>query len=194
MILMKDLFGIEVKSLDNCEQELIDYDNDTFQFRLGRLRYLYSIPPLETKWMSLEMSYLFSEVKISYVNGLYATTIILAQSLIEQWLAQILSDGGYDNTLKDKPDLKTIRKLLKGHKEIHPFIVNDVDKKIDKLRQIRNPFVHYRQRGDKESLDQTALNVGKNHYSLMAENAKDALTLVYEVLRIEIKVKSKFSD
>jgi hypothetical protein len=185
---MKDLFGTEVKSLDNCEQELIDYDKATFRSRLGRLRYLYSIPPLETKLMSLEMSYLFSELKISYVNGGYATTIVVAQSLIEQWLAQMLSDGGYDTDIGERPTLRTILKLVEAHKILHPFIVG----KIDKLCRIRNPFVHYRQLGDEESLDQKAFNSGKNHRTIIEKDAKDALALTYEILRVEIRAKSKF--
>lgn len=68
---------------------------------------------------------------------------------------------------------------LKENNLLHPFLVE----KIENLRRIRNPFVHYRKMEDAENLDHRSVDIGIHHFDLAEKDAKEALAVMYEVLQ-----------
>lgn len=175
---MKDLFGENVDIRDDFERDLAEYDKFTFQDRVERLKYLNKIYPPGTRMMSMSMYYLFQEVKYTFINGLYAATVMLSLSIIEHWSIEELKFRGYD--LKNKrPGINDVMNCLKENNLLHPFLVE----KIENLRRIRNPFVHYRKMEDAENLDHRSVDIGIHHFDLAEKDAKEALAVMYEVLQ-----------
>jgi hypothetical protein len=178
LINMKDLFGNEVSFLSHVEEDLANWNENTFSQRVERLRYLDRIYPPGYGMMSVAMYYLFDEAKFTFVNGQFVATILLTQSMIEQWLDGVLKEKGI-KTKKPNPGLKEILEKVESHKLLHPFIIE----KVDRLRQIRNPFVHYRPMDDPDNLDLRSFNQNTNMNALLEKDAKEALALMYEIIQ-----------
>jgi hypothetical protein len=52
---------------------------------------------------------------------------------------------------------------------------------IDALRRKRNPFVHLKAAGHPDKIDQRAFNLGKQPNSVLEKEAKEALSLMYQI-------------
>src|SRR5690242_7432965 len=82
----KDLFGNDIKLDSDCaEEELKNYDIQSFEDRLKRLRNINKIFPFgQREYGSQESHRIFDEAVHSYIFGQYIATIILAQAFIER--------------------------------------------------------------------------------------------------------------
>jgi hypothetical protein len=174
---MKNLFDEEIDARSELERDLYDDDAFSFQSRLARLEYLHNVYPPGYCMMSLEMYYLFTEARYSYVNGQYIATILLSQSLIEQWLCGVLIEKGYP--VKENAGLSEIIKSLRKHHLLHNLLVD----KIEYLRKIRNPFVHLKPMTHPDNLDHRSINQGIYHQVLAEKDAREALALMYEIVQ-----------
>lgn len=174
---MKNLFDEDVDIRTDLEKDLSDYDAFTFQVRAKRLKYLDSVYPTGYGMMGLEMYYLFTEARYCYINGQFVATILLAQSLIEQWLSGVLREKGY--AIKEGAGLSEIINVVRKHQIMHQFLID----KVDSLRKIRNPFVHLKPMLHPDTLDFLSINQGINHITLAEKDAQNALALMYEIVQ-----------
>jgi len=181
----KDLFGQKViskKKKTRLESSLIKYDKDTFDTRLARLKYLNKIFPKDYSIAgNMQTVFVFSEAKMTFINGEFISTILLAQAFIEKKL-----QGHYIglelNNIASR-GLKAIIKHARKNHVLHNYLLD----KIDELRKKRNPFSHIKPFDDEYNLDKRFMKAinksGKNMdiADLMEQDAKEALSLMYTI-------------
>ena len=173
----RDLFGNKIKKKkDKLELVLKKIDSSSFLERLERVKYLDKIIPQDRGFLfSEETYYLFDEAISSFINGQFVTTILLSQSFIEHWLK--------DRIAKDKvkkygrPGLAAIIKAMKENDTANIGLLN----KIDRLRKIRNPFVHSKNFDYEYNISRLAINQRITPDEILFKEAKDSISLLYQV-------------
>ena len=173
-----NLFGDELgQQVDPYEEELVAYDENTFDERLTRLKYLHRVFPTDYSFMmSLSAHHLFNESRRAFVNGEFVGTMLLAQAFIEHWLQPQLEARGYCFS-KSKGGLYYIINCLRDGKHMHNFLID----KIDCLRRVRNPFVHAVPFEDPYNISQMSLSTLKAPEVLLEEQAQEALSIMCTV-------------
>jgi len=178
----KDLFGNKIeKKIDIAEEELRNYDNNSFEERLKRLKAINQNYPFgQLIFGSDESSRIFEEAIHSYIFGQYITTIILAQAFIERRFQEY-----FHIRLDDKRAKYTLDKFIKEFKGTG-FLPDFLIGKIDKIRLKRNPFVHHRMPLQKDTLQARAFNLGIHSDKLLQNDAKDAIDVMFEMVQRRI--------
>jgi hypothetical protein len=155
---------------------MLKYDRETLPARLDRLRHLQTIFPKGYSFLSaLETAFVFDEAKMTYINGEFIATILLAQAHIEHRLqGYVASRGGCRLA---KAGLARITEFLRTHDFLHVFLLD----RIDRLRKIRNPFTHLQDSDYPYSLTRRSLERHNDWAETLREDAEFALTLMYEI-------------
>lgn len=172
-----DLFGrVKKRRRSRLEAGLARYDQNSFEERLERLKWLEQIMPRDYA-ISLppETFYVFQEAKDSFINGQFTGTLMLAAAFIEHVLAISLEEKGFR-----KEALGGMRSILKCLKKNGSMLAPIVPK-IDHLQEIRNPFVHIKPFTHPSRLSQRAMKLRKNDLSLLESDAREALSVMYTV-------------
>lgn len=176
-MLQKDLFGKPIRHRKSREQSLLEkYDRKTLDDRIQRLKWVEKVFPKGFSFVtSPETSYVFDEAKMAFINGEFIATILLVSTFIEHWLgAHIESKGFYKEVQKG---LGAIIDCAGKKNLVH----NNLLKKADHIRQIRNPFVHLKPFAHKHSLTQRAKSVLANPVEIMENDAKESLSIMYTI-------------
>lgn len=176
-----NLFGDKKKKRKTyLEIKLNKYDRDSFYDRLERLKYLNRIFPKGYSFLSgMETAYVFDEAKMTFINGEFISTIMLAQAFIEHKLQTYLASRGLIK--ESKKGLKSMTSYLKRNKLVNEFLLD----KIDHLRKIRNPFSHLKL-DDESSISRRIFLQRKEPFIVMEEDAKEAIALMYQIAIIKI--------
>ena len=106
----KDLFGNNIlkKTKTRLESSLEKYDSNSFNDRLERLKFLNKVFPKGYGIMGdQETVYVFSEVKMAFINGEFISTILLAQAFIERNL-----QGYYESIGLEKIAQKGLKSII----------------------------------------------------------------------------------
>lgn len=177
-----DLFGNQIDDRDSFEKELSDFDKASFQERLIRFRYFYKyFPDYDSILFGTDESYkIFKEVKSCFINREYIAVVILALSFIERRFQESLHNYGLEKESKDT--INNILKKLKGNSSIPDYFIE----RVDFLRLKRNPFVHLRAIDDKDNLYTRSSMYRKNVDDILEMDAKEAIGLMLESLRIRV--------
>lgn len=180
--MQKDLFGNIVDNRDSFEKELLEFDKATFDERLNRFRYFYKyFPEYNNIMFGSDESYrIFKEVQSCFINAEYIAVVILALSFIERRFQESLFIHGLET--ESKYTLSKILKKFKGKTAIPDYYID----KVDELRMKRNPFVHLRNVMDKDNLFSRSSMNKKNAETTLEKDAKDAISLMFESLRIKV--------
>jgi hypothetical protein len=180
--MQKDLFGNDVDNRDSFEKELSEFDNETFKVRLSRFRYFYEhFPEYNYILFGSDESYrIFHEVKSCFINGEYVSVLVLAQSFIERRFQESLRINGFEK--ESKYTLSKILKLYKGKTAIPDYFIDMVDS----LRLKRNPFIHLRDVMDSDNLYSRSSMKDKNIEDVLEKDAKDAIAVMLESLKIRV--------
>ena len=181
----KDLFGnkiIKKKRMTKLEKFLSKYDKDSFDDRLARLKYLNQIMPKEFGIAAdPETVFVFSEAKMSYINGEFIATILLAQAFIERKLQMHYESFGLEKIAKR--GLKAIVSHARKNNILHIYLLE----KIDILRKKRNPFTHFKSFENEFNLSQRMFKELKKTtefckpYQMLENDAKEAISLMYTI-------------
>jgi hypothetical protein len=173
----RDLFGRKIKRRKSpLEYGLAKHDASSFEERLVRLKWLTTVIPTNvTYMMPSDTFYVFGEVKNAFVAGAYVATVLLCTSFIEHWLSTLLAAKGFEK--ESRSGLKTIVKCLRKQKIGNDYLIENVDK----LRRLRNPFVHLKPFDHAENLSQRSYRQAKHPVVLLEEDAKLAISLMYAV-------------
>ena len=138
----KDLFGnkiIKKKRPSRLENSLVKYDKESFPTRLERLKFIEKIFPKDYSILGImETVFVFEEAKMTFINGEFISTILLAQAFIEKKLQGHYIDIGFDNIASK--GLKAIIRHARQNRVLHNYLLD----KIDDLRKKRNPFTHFK--------------------------------------------------
>jgi hypothetical protein len=173
----KDLFGHPVKKRgDRYEKALAKLDKATFHSRAERLKFVDTI--LGDTWMAgnLETMFVFREPGWAYINGEFISTIMLAQAFIERIFNDFMVEKGWER--EASRGAQAIIKYCRKHQLVNEFLLD----KFDRLRQIRNPFVHNKPFDYPFTLGQRLTFEQVPPDQLLEKDAKEALSLMYTFL------------
>lgn len=174
----KDLFGKPVKHRrQRYEAALERGDKKTLPMRAARVRWLSEIIPRNRAFgMPLETSLVFEEAKASFVYENYVAVIVLAASFIEHWFIASLSNRGYEKEASQ--GLAAAIKCARVHGLVDQVILD----KADRLRLIRNPFVHLKEFDHQHSIGQRMAKTRTfDIRAILESDAKEALIAMYGV-------------
>ena len=171
-----DLFGWEQrKRKSRLEQLLAKYDRDSFEERLGRLKFLSQIFPKNTYYMgSFEGAFLLEEAKNTFINGQYVATMMLSQAFIERLLADFFKSKGRKKITTC--GLHDMVEYAREHELINEYFL----KRIDILRLKRNPFTHRKPFNHRFNISKRVLVSLSAPMELLEKDAKAAILLLYE--------------
>jgi hypothetical protein len=169
-----DLFGNFVEGFSDEEQDLRQYDTDTFSERLKRLRIINKILPHWTQvYGSDESLRIYDEALHSFIFGQYAAAIILAQAFIERRFQEYFSIRFDDQRAK-----YTLADFLKEFKGTG-FLPDYLFERIDNIRLQRNPLTHFKNPNHKNSLMERAIMLNMHPDILIEKDAKDAIEVMF---------------
>jgi hypothetical protein len=174
----KDLFGKPVRhQRPRYEAALERHDRKTLPERAARVRWLSEVIPKNLMFgMPLETSLVFKEAKASFVYGNYVAVIVLAASFVEHWFVASLSDRGYQK--EASRGLAAAIQCARANGLVNPLILD----KADRLRLIRNPFVHLKEFGHQHAIGQRMAKTRTFDIpALLQSDAKEALIAMYGV-------------
>lgn len=170
-----DLFGETYTVPEPIERSLSQYDEVTRPARAVRFAYVSSIYPSGTFMLSVSMGYLLHEARHTYVNGDFAATILVAQAFIEHWLKpRAIKSAG---VRAERWGMAAMIQHFRKAGRIHPYLLD----RVDRLRRIRNPFVHMRP-GDSEAIEWRSYRAAASIDLVLHRDARDALGLMYAIV------------
>lgn len=173
----KDLFGNPVYPRKTQNQLVLErFDARTLAARTERLRFLRKIFPRVAGFlMPLETSFVFNETKMTFVNGEFISTVLLASAFIEHRLGSYLHDKGFRK--EAKAGLAAIIACARANGLVSEYLFA----KAEHIQKIRNPFVHLKPFDYTYNLSQRARLQRNDFASIMETDAKDALSITYTV-------------
>jgi hypothetical protein len=173
----KDLFGKPIKRRrPRYEAALEGGDRATLPTRAERVRWLEAVVPRRYGFaMPLETFYVFEEAKASFVYGQFVATVLLAASFAEHWLTASLSSRGF--TKDASRGLAASVACARSNRLINEKLLE----KVDRLRLIRNPFVHLKSFEHKHGISQRFFRQRLHPKQVLEQDAKDALVAMYAV-------------
>jgi hypothetical protein len=119
---------------------------------------------------------LLEEAKYSFVHGQYIATALLAYSLIERILAAELYGIG-----RDDMERAASVALIRDAKELGLITPGESDL-LNRLRQIRNPLVHFRRPLSAGTLEERWLAGGLVPYEQVEHDARQVLRALFRLL------------
>jgi hypothetical protein len=153
------------------EERLQESDEETRSERTGRFAELLSLGQPEDGGMlfgGTECINALTEARACYIEGAFLATILTAQICVEKLLAAAIEletssppDGSYAELLK-----QALTRGWFGEWEYGLF---------DRLRRLRNPYVHHRSGRHHENLERRALNAGESTEVLLEGDARDVI-------------------
>lgn len=173
----KNLFGKTVKrKRTRIEILLSKQDRESLSARVERINYLRKIIPKSMGLMgSMDLAFVFQEAKLSYVNGQFIATLLLAQAFIEKVIQSQMEVKGYSGTNRG---LKYMVKYCRD-KNLLPSVILD---KIDYLRNIRNPFTHVKPDNDPYHFSIRIYQKKMQPYKVLENDAREAISTMLTVL------------
>lgn len=125
--------------------------------------------------MPLETFYVFEEAKSSFVYGCFVASAVLSAAFVEHWLGARLSQKGFAK--EAERGLAAVVECCRNNNLLNPALVD----RIDRLRLIRNPFVHLKSFDHAHTLGRRISKLRSHPEKLLEEDAKESLITMYTV-------------
>ena len=126
--------------------------------------------------MPFATAFVFDEARRTFVNGDFVATILLAAAFIEHRLGSHSRSKGYVNVARQ--GLAQIVACARDHDFAAAYLLD----KVDRVRQIRNPFVHLKPFEHEHGLIQRMIRGEvEEPATLLEKDAKEALALMYTI-------------
>lgn len=119
----------------------------------------------------------FEEARLAFLHGLFLSCVILCQTCVEHMLAGLFRIEGRDDL-----DRANFHHLLREARN-ERFITAEEFGLFDRLRELRNPYVHTRAPGDPTSLMRRAVNMDTPFEDFVVEDAEYAITTLLRLCR-----------
>jgi hypothetical protein len=173
-----DLFGRVIKQRrPRYEASLERREMRALPERAARIRWLATVIPKNKIFaMPLETGLVFEEAKSSFVYGNFVAVTVLAAAFIEHWFIASLGNRGFEK--EASRGLAAAIRCARTHRLVDSLILD----KADRVRLIRNPFVHLRPFEDQQTVGQRMYQ--KREYdvaALLEDDAREALVAMYGV-------------
>ena len=120
----------------------------------------------------------WTEARLSFVHGNFATTILLCQSLVENLLAAFLHAG---LMMDDLPPRIAFRDTLKRCQDRNLISSQDFGD-LERLMGLRNPLSHFRPVADDQNIDRRAVTDGIRSDALIEQDAWFAIGIAVRML------------
>lgn len=169
-----------MKSLGETMAWLEADDATSRPYRAERLRVLleYLEPERMIQFHGGDMAFMaFEEARRAFVYGLFGACTILSQVCLEHSLGGLFRMAG-----RDELDRATFEVLLREGRDAG-YLSDAEFALFDRLRIIRNPYVHSRAPLTRDSLQVRAMQRDKETDQLMVEDAECAITALLRFLR-----------
>jgi hypothetical protein len=147
--------------------------------RLSRINWLAHRIRNDDFFLMQDGSYsklLFTELLECYISGQFTATTILGFTLIERSIAGRLSHVGQASDAQGKSDDLLKSALAKN------WITNDEYNKLDGLRKVRNPLVHFRPHLASTRPEVRAAENGRDVQLMLERDAKEILEAAIHLL------------
>jgi len=174
----KDIFGEPVKHRrPRYEAALERGEKRTLPERAARVRWLSEIIPRNVMFgLPLETSLVFEDAKASFVYANFVAVVVLAAAFIEHWFIASLNNRGYEKDASQ--GLAAAIDCARRNHLVDPIILD----KADRLRSIRNPFIHLKEFDHKHNVGQRmAATRTFDIQRLLEKDAQEALLAMYAV-------------
>lgn len=116
------------------------------------------------------------ELRQAFINGEYVATILLGQAFLEHTLAGYLDLVGGGSV--GSPGLAKI--LTEFHDR--GWIDDMAFKALDEVRQLRNPYAHYRGFDHPDNLGRRVMTAGEDYTTLIERDARSVVRALMQLL------------
>lgn len=148
--------------------------------RFQRLAWLAKEIPVQDLYQVQDTGYsklLFNEISECYINGQFIATIVLGFSFIEREIAgRLFSIGDKKTAEKGKSE----ELINSAHKK--GWLTEDEMTRLNKLRDLRNPVVHFRDPFNFSHPDIAAILKAQTTPKCLEENSKLILGAIIHIL------------
>jgi len=177
MLYQTDLFGYKKKKRKGYYESILSrYDLDSLPERLERFKWLLKVFPSGYGFMmESESSFIFDEAKMAFINGQFISVILLAFSFLEHWLGGYISSLGHYDTAK--AGMKRILVFVEEKHLLNGLFI----KKIDRIREIRNTYIHIKPQNYVHKLSNRIFRESVTPGEIMHKDAREALILMYQI-------------
>jgi len=173
------------------KKDLMLWDSDSMDERVRRAKIFWHEfgPPVDMLLFGgYEAMITLNELRDSFIIGNYCACVLLAQAFLEHSL-----EGHYGWIGEELSGKMGFAKLIeKVRKE--GLISTELSEKLDKLRLIRNPYVHPRPFMSEGSIPLRGVEDKKTFEELAEDDAKFAIETVVDFMREEGHGKSFYTD
>jgi hypothetical protein len=158
---------------EELEQDIRLADERTFEGRLQRYRFFFTLPePENGLWLNEpECAKLIEEAFWCYIDGSFVGCILLCQATLENLIHTLVPVGdraGFNEVIKAAYD--------------RSLITNEERDDLDKLRNLRNQFTHIRPATHTQALWRQRIREGKDEDQHADEAAQFALRVMFAIL------------
>lgn len=164
-------------NINDLIEELRLYDEESIEERAERYGFLKELESdFENTLFHGEIAKLaFEAAGNAFIQAKFISSIVMAQIVIDQTLNQMfLASGEYMGN-------NNFPTLIRNAKE-KGWISSKESNSFNYLKDIRNPYVHYKKPLEKNTLLNRSIENGKCKYHLLEEDAKTALTAMYKIV------------
>lgn len=173
----RDLFGKPIRQhRPRYEAALERADRASLGERAARVRWVAKMIPRNILMaMPFETAAVFQEAKSTFIAGHFVATVVLAAAFIEHWFSSNLISLGFG-----REAAKGLAASISCSRK-HNLVPSVILEKADRLRQIRNPFVHLKSFEHEHNLTRRAFKIEKLPHELLETDAQESLSLIYAV-------------
>lgn len=118
----------------------------------------------------------FEELRLAYLNGLYISTVVVSQIVVEHILAGIFDLVGRTDMQGVGFQKLTEQALVDG------YISEQEHSDLNRLRQLRNPYSHSKPMMHETCFMRRAAETDNHHVELFKQDAEAALTIIARIL------------
>lgn len=173
----RDLFGKKLPfRRPRYEWSLSIAEQKSVPIRAARIRWLNRVIPRNYGFgMPLETAFVFMEAKNAFIYGCFVSCTMMAAAFVEHWLASRLRGRGYKKSADGG-----LRAIIECCRE-NALIADALLLRVDRLRQIRNPFAHLKDYDHPHGLNRRIMSARTDPETLLEQDAKDSLTTMYSI-------------
>lgn len=175
----RDLLGQTIRKRRRAYEAALERrDAATVTERAARVRWLNKVLPKGGMLMPSDSHFVFTEARSTFVDGYFIATTILASAFAEHWLAGVLSSKGFE-----KEAARGLSACIQCARKngLWPEFVLD---RLDRLRRVRNPFVHLKEFSHPHNLTQRSWLAKRDPGEVVEEDARFALETIFALVQI----------
>ena len=169
---------MEEERRKKLEPWLKEDDKKSFDYRMERLDFLEKEfgKGRSILFFGTTPGMAFDEARLTYLNGLYVSCILITEAIIEQSFAGMFYAAG-NNEVAKHGYRKVIEKAYREN-----WIDDEDYRTLVSINTRRNSLVHFRSPGDNRHPMYQATSEGKDFWDMVQDDAKTILSVLFRML------------